>query len=177
MPRRAAARLAGAFAAALALSASLPAFGADPAPKTLAVLDIEVEGDMSDAARLPEWEARADLLRRTLKAELDAAGLYRVLDDAPAADLLADLRTRRGVHACEACILEVAQRLDSDRVLSARVFRMSNLVLTLHIDVRDGDTGAVVVRKILDFRGDNDHAWLKAGAYFVRWLGEEQGRR
>lgn len=156
---------------AVLLALAVPAAAAER--KSLVVLDAEMEGDLSDLARRGEWDARTALLTRTLKDGLNADGLYRVLDAAAAADLLAQLRARREVHACEACLIEVAERLGAERVLSAWVFRMSALILTLHVEIRDGKSGAVLVRKILDFRGDNDTAWLRAANYFVRWLRED----
>jgi len=156
---------------AVLLVLAVPAAAAER--KSLVVLDVEVEGDQSDASRRGELEARAALLTRTLKDGLNADGLYRVVDDGAAADLLARLRARREVHACEACLVEVAERLDAERVLSAWVFRMSALILALHVEIRDGKSGDVLIRKILDFRGDNDTAWLRAANYFVRWLRED----
>lgn len=159
------------IACAVLLGVAVPANAAGR--PSLVVLDAEVEGDMSDVARRSEWEARAALLTRTLKAGLDTDGLYHVLDDAAAADLLAQLRARREVHACEPCLTDVAARLGGERVLSAWVFRMSQLVLTLHVEIRDGTSGTVLIRKILDFRGDNDTAWVRAAGYFIRWLRED----
>lgn len=158
---------------AIALALWAGAAAADESRKSIVVFDVEVEGDLSDTTRRDEWAARAALLTRTLKSGLDADGLYRVLDDGAAADLLSRLSARRGVHACEACLIEVANRLGGERILSAWVFRMSALILALHVEIRDGASGEVLIRKVLDFRGDNDQAWLRAAAYFVRWLRED----
>ncbi|MGQ9366449.1 DUF2380 domain-containing protein [Azospirillum sp. ST 5-10] len=162
---------AGALAALVLFAAPAAGWAADP--RTLVVFDVEVEGDLTDASRRPEWTARAARLTEHLKTALAGPDLYRVVDDDDAADLLADLRTRRGVHACGPCLTEVAERLDAERILSAWVFRMSNLILTLTVELRDGRSGEPLARKVLDFRGDNDRAWLKAGDYFVRWLRED----
>lgn len=145
--------------------------------RSLVVAPVEVEGDTSDPSRAAEWAARAALLTGALKQELNAADLYRVVDDAAAADLLERNRQQREVHACTPCVVDLAGRLGAERVLSAWVFRVSNLILTLHLEVRDGATGEPVIRRNLDFRGDNDRSWLKAGSYFVRWLREDAPER
>jgi hypothetical protein len=42
--------------------------------------------------------------------------------------------------------------------------------MALWVDIRDADTGRPVVRKVLDFRGDNDRAWQRAALYLARQL-------
>jgi hypothetical protein len=42
--------------------------------------------------------------------------------------------------------------------------------MALWIDIRDADSGRPIVRKVLDFRGDNDKAWQRAGLYLVGQL-------
>ena len=53
-------------------------------------------------------------------------------------------------------------------MLSLRVFRMSNLVLSLQAILRDDDSGVVRYARTLDFRGDNDRSWLGAAGYLIR---------
>lgn len=154
------------------------AAAADEAPdaartRSLVVYGVEVEGDLSDTSRRAEWRARAAMLTDALRRGLDSPGLYDVLDAAPATDILDGLSDRSEVHACTECLLAVSRRLGADRILAPWVFRVSNLILALHLEVRDGGSGEILYRKSLDFRGDNDRAWLKAGDYFVRWLKED----
>lgn len=133
-------------------------------------MDAEIEGDLSDDSRRADWPRRLSVLVDTLGREIDKAGIYKVVDRAPAADLLAKLSDRREVHACVACLQDVGARVGADRVLSAWVFRFSALVLSLHVQLRDVKTGQIMFQRALDYRGDNDAAWARATAYFVREL-------
>jgi hypothetical protein len=45
---------------------------------------------------------------------------------------------------------------------------MSNLVLTLHVEIKDVASGRTVFRRALDFRGDNDMGWERAVLYLVK---------
>ena len=74
----------------------------------------------------------------------------------------------RKVYACDVCARSVAGAAAADRVLSLRVFRMSNLLLSLQAILRDGDSGAVRYARTLDFRGDNDQSWRRAADYLIR---------
>ena len=158
---------------------ALPVAGpvAEPLPR-LIVMEPEFDGDTSDVGRRAEWQARLGLLADRATAELSAQALYDVLDPAAAEAEFAKHRRRAGVHACDVCARGVARAADADRVLSLRVFRLSNLVLSLHGIVRDGRSGTVRYVRVLDFRGDNDRSWLRAADYLIRDLAKlPPGRR
>ena len=138
----------------------------------LIVMEPELDGDTSDASRRAEWQDRLDLLAERVSSELSAADLYDVLDPGPAEAEFAKHRHRAAVYACDVCARSVARATDADRVLSLRVFRLSNLILSLHAIVRDGPSGAVRYARVLDFRGDNDRSWLRAADYLIRDLSQ-----
>jgi hypothetical protein len=66
--------------------------------------------------------------------------------------------------------LDIAKRLNAQRVLTGWIFKMSTLIGTLHIRIEDVDTRRVVYRRDFDFRGDNERAWKRAADVFVRTL-------
>lgn len=139
-------------------------------PKKATVLDSELEGDLSDSARLPEWNARLAHLAAALRGDLAKNGLYQVAELDPAAASIAALRNRLNAHECPACLADVAKEAGAERIVDSWVFRMSNLVLTLHIEIRDGTDGRLLLRKAYDFKGDNDRAWEMAEAFAIRDL-------
>lgn len=145
----------------------LTPLGAEPLLR-LVVMEPEIDGDTSDASRRAEWDRRVALLSDRVTSEVSSRALYDVVDPAAAEAEFAQLRHRAGVFDCDVCALGVARVAQADRVLSLRVFRMSNLVLSLHALVRDGASGEVRYARVLDFRGDNDRAWLKAADYLIR---------
>lgn len=145
----------------------LTPLGAEPLLR-LVVMEPEIDGDTSDASRRAEWDRRVALLSDRVTSEVSSRALYDVVDPAAAEAEFAQLRHRAGVFDCDVCALGVARAAQADRVLSLRVFRMSNLVLSLHALVRDGASGEVRYARVLGFRGDNDRAWLKAADYLIR---------
>lgn len=68
----------------------------------------------------------------------------------------------------------MARQLNAEQILVPWVFRMSNLILTMHVEIRDTATGRIVVKKALDFRGDNDIAWTRAIEYLIRELKDRE---
>lgn len=139
-------------------------------PKKAAVMDAELEGDLGDSTRLPEWNARLARLTASLRGDLAKMGLYQVTELDPAAASLDALRNRLHVHGCPSCLADVAQEAGAERLLDSWVFRMSNLALTLHIEIRNGTDGRLLLRRAYDFKGDNDRAWEMAEAFAVRDL-------
>lgn len=143
---------------------------ADSAPLSdvpLAVLDLAYTGDTGDARRNDEWRARLAEMTIALREEIGRSGLYPLVDHGPIPALTDQWKTMPYLHACNGCELEIARRAGAGRVLVGWVFRMSNLVLTLHIEIRDAASGRTLVKRAYDFRGDNDTAWRRAIAYFI----------
>jgi Protein of unknown function (DUF2380) len=79
-------------------------------------------------------------------------------------------RERQYLHACNGCEIGFAREIGADRVLTGHVRKVSSLIMALWVDIKDAETGRPLVRKALDFRGDNDRAWQRATLYLVREL-------
>ena len=151
----------------LVVSGPIEASNEDERGKRLLIMDAELSGDLTDTTRAGEWPHRVAELTAALRQRVADEGLYTVVDNTPATDLLDRLKLRQNIHECGPCIKEVAERLGAERVLTAWVFRMSNLVLALHTVIWDPATGAVVMSRTLQFRGDNDFSWSRATDYFI----------
>jgi hypothetical protein len=81
-------------------------------------------------------------------------------------------RKRQYLHACNGCEIRFAREVGADRVLTGHVRKVSSLIMAMWIDIKDAETGRPVLRKVLDFRGDNDRAWQHAADYLARQLAE-----
>jgi hypothetical protein len=164
--------------ALLALAACLPfpalAAGPEEQGKTLVIMDVELDGDLDDPTRVDDWRRRLTTINAALRQDIAKTGLYTVVDATPAADLMNTLRQRKSAHECGPCLREVAQRLGAERVLTAWVYRMSNLVLTLHAIIWAPATDEIVMSRVLQFRGDNDYAWKRATDYLIHDVEEMQ---
>jgi hypothetical protein len=79
------------------------------------------------------------------------------------------------IHTCNQCEYDLAKTVNGDKVMVGWIYKMSILVLTLHIEVKDVESEKTLISKAYDFRGDNEKAWLRAAKYMVRDLGEMMG--
>jgi hypothetical protein len=160
------------------LGEAVYAADATAAPVRLAVLDLELTGDLGGPEFVAEHDARLRKESARLRQELAASGLYSVVDTAPAQALIDKLAgEHRYLHDCNGCDLEVGARLGADRVLVAWVDRVSGLILSLTYEIHDVRSGQIADRKSYDFRGDNDAAWTHAIVYMVKDLKSRGGRR
>lgn len=143
-----------------------PAAHASPL-KRLVVLDFELTGDAGGQRFTAEHPQRLKMIGAKLREELERNHLYDVIDDSAALSLLAEMNAQQNLHHCNGCELDLAKQLQADYILLPSVFRMSYLVLTLHVEIKDTSTGRIVMKKALDFRGDNDNGWLHAITYLI----------
>ncbi|WP_158046686.1 DUF3280 domain-containing protein [Skermanella pratensis] len=139
------------------------AFPAVAAPLPAAVFEIELI-DTSGEGRSPAQEQRIRATTEALRRELAETGLYAPLDLAPAADRIDD-------HlSCERCLLDIARDMGGRVAVMGKVNKISTLILSMDIVVRDLADGKVVARGTADIRGDNDRAWLRG----MEWLVEHR---
>ena len=155
----------------LALTASAPGPAA-AAPPRVVVLDFEQTGDLGDAGMIEQRRARMGRMAAELKRRLAASGVVEVVDDRPARDLIERLRGAQYLHRCNGCELDIARALSADAVLVPWLFRMSQLVVTLHVEMRDAATGDILMKRALDFRNDADESWSRTIDYLVRDMRE-----
>jgi hypothetical protein len=140
-------------------------------PPSLLVLNLELvdtSGEVTD--QQAEHDRRLAAVREILANGLAAREVYDVVDPASIQAEIDATRERQYLHACNGCEIRFARQVDADRVLTGHVRKVSSLVMALWVEVKDADSGRVVVRKVLDFRGDNDRAWQRAALYLVRAL-------
>jgi hypothetical protein len=99
-----------------------------------------------------------------LRELLRQAGLAPV-DLAPAR---ACIERARPLRSCNGCELEFARELGAGLVVSGMVHKVSNLILTVDIIIRDANTGVMLRSGRADIRGNTDESWLRGVAYVVR---------
>lgn len=90
---------------------------------------------------------------------------YELLDLAP---IQAQLDDVVNPAKCYGCDTRMAQQLDADFVLVGEVQKVSDLILTLNLQLRDAQTGALVKAGVVDIRGDTDENWMRGMRYILK---------
>ncbi|GAA0597156.1 DUF3280 domain-containing protein [Caenispirillum bisanense] len=150
-------------AAALALIAVLllPAAAEGAAQqRRVLVLDVELL-DTSGEGEAPQHPARLAAASRHLRDLLAEAGGLEVVTAAG--------ETPR-IRTCNGCELALARQAGADFVVTGLVRKVSTLILSITLTVRDAGSGAVVAEGVADIRGDTDRSWLRG----IGWLVEHR---
>lgn len=163
-------RIAWVFAFTI-LATLAPATAADEAD-TLVVLDYEFEGDAGDATMLAERTARMARMSDVLRTGVERTDRYRVIDSPRLRSDIERAGTIQYLHRCNGCELDIARAAGGRYVMIPWVFRMSQLVLTMHVEIKDVSTGKLVMKRALDFRNDTDASWAREIEYLVRDMRE-----
>jgi PQQ-dependent catabolism-associated CXXCW motif protein len=148
--------------------------GNDGRLPALAILDLELTGDLGGPEFEAEHAARLKTMSARLRQDLERTGMYRILDNSAAQSMIDTLRSQQSyLHDCNGCDLDVGHALHADLVFVAWVDRVSGLILSLTYEIHEVQTGQIAARKSFDFRGDNDNAWNHAIDYMVRDLAKK----
>lgn len=149
--------------------AAVGAAAADEVPEpTLAVLDFELidtslSGEMLGPSQAEQ--ARLALVTAHLRDLLARSGRYRIVDTGPAATAaLAKVR----LSGCPGCDTAIARDLGADLVVTGTVHKVSNLILSIKILMRDVASGALVKGASADIRGNTDRSWTRGVSWLVR---------
>jgi Protein of unknown function (DUF2380) len=164
---------------ALLVASAGAAHAEDIAPplKIAAVMEFELIDDMREfesAEVLNAETRRLALISDELRRELHQRALYRVVDNAPAADLIAGLTSLQELRECNGCEVEIGKVLGADVVIVGWVQKVSNLILNINLRASDARTGATLYAHSVDLRSNNDTSWLRGIHYIVNSVAEEQ---
>lgn len=160
---------------ALASSAAVPVWAGDLPRHRLAVLPVEIADNSGESGAADRHKAMLTGLTRVVNEQLAASGLFEVVPQERVAEAVAAENPGTYLRACNGCERDIAKRVGADRVMMVWIFKMSSLVLTLHVVIKDVATGDVVFAHAFDFRGDNEKAWQRAGKYMVATLARAHG--
>ena len=158
---------------AMLLTAAV-AFAEPASLRTIAILDFELIDDQQALAPATVEYERLNMISNQLREEFAKNRFYTVLDNTPAAALIKRYQSTQTLRACNGCELDIARSLHADRVLVAWVQKVSNLILNINIQIEDAASGAVLLNKSVDLRGNTDETWRRGISYMVRDMAEKQ---
>lgn len=143
---------------------------AEGAPQTLAVLPFEIHDTSGEAGSPTRYDAMLAALTQLVGEKIEAARLYRVVPQPRIDSAVADVNSGTFLRSCNGCELDIARRAGADAVLIGWFWKVSTLIGTLHVEIKDVASGRTVYVRVFDFRGDNEKAWRRAAEFMVGTL-------
>lgn len=155
------------FPLVAALCLALPASAQEWQGKTAAFfgvtfLDTSTEGSIN-GVRADET-ARVALIEDYITRALEAEGLT-VLDLAPVQE---ELDRTANPAKCNGCDLRMAERLGADYTVVSEVQKVSNLILSMNLYIKDTATGRQLRGQAVDIRGNTDDSWTRGIRYILK---------
>ncbi len=155
----------------LFLATLLCAAPAAAAPEErLAVLPFEITDNTPAPGAEARYRQRLEQLTRYVAHAIEEAGLYEAIPQERVERAVDEARLGTAIHDCNRCEIDLANAVEGDKVMTGWIYKMSLLILTLHIEITDVASQQTLISKAYDFRGDNEKAWLRAADYMVRDL-------
>ncbi len=135
--------------------------GATVAFLGITFIDTSTEGDHFGAR---EDEAqRTQMLEQTVAERMTAEG-FELVDLTPAEE---DLERISNPADCYGCDLRIAEKLGADYVLVGEVQKVSNLILSMNLVLRDVERKAALRALAVDIRSNTDESWARGMRYIL----------
>ena len=145
---------------------------------TLVMPDIDLLEDHPNPALEADNARRVEAVSQQLREGLAQAGLYRLVDPAPAQPTIDKLRaTYAHLYDCNGCAQTIGIAAGSDLVLMGWVQKVSELILNLNVELREVKTDRVLLNKSVDMRGNNDDSWMRAARFMLRDWSEKRAAK
>ncbi len=124
--------------------------------------DTSLEGEKNG----PQVAEQARLLRISdqVRNGMAESGKFAVVDIKP----VITAAHNSNLQACGGCDVDLAKQLEADIAVTGVVRKISTLVLSMIIYVRDARTGQLVTAASADFRGDTDESWSRTASFLLR---------
>ena len=132
----------------------------------VAVFQFELlHGDLVSGtpSRKQAEDTRRETITGRLREHLAKSG-FETVDTTPFAAQAA----AANLQSCGDCADDFARQLGADYAVTGVVFKVSELVLSMSVFVRDAATSRPLTSATVDLRGNTDEAWRRAIDYLYR---------
>lgn len=154
----------------LAGCATAPEIDEDATP--IVVFDLEVRDQSDPAYRGRPQERELELAQQTvewIRESLAAHEDFRLVDHGDALEASVAEHVSRGhIHGCVPCQLRVAEDLGAEEVFTGSVTKVSNLILSAHMQHYDAVNEQAFGGGSVDMRSNDLYAWQRAFSYLMR---------
>lgn len=134
------------------------------------VLDFEMLGDTSVVHLKKNDVQLMQKFSRVFRQQLKQQAVFDVIDDEKSLAVIEREGQQQFLHRCNGCELDLAKQLGAKQIIVPWIFRMSILIQTLVIEIRDVETGKLILKKPYNFRGNTEKAWEKTLLYAINDL-------
>jgi hypothetical protein len=126
------------------------------------LLDTSLQGEMK-GPQADEQRRLKDVTEQLRKGLADA-GKFVVLDISP----VNAAAHASNLQSCGGCDIQFAGKLGADLAITGVVQKVSALILSMNIYLRDTHTGQLIAAASADFRSNTDESWSRTMRHLLR---------
>ena len=134
------------------------------------VLDFEMLGDTSVEYLKQNDAVLMKKFSKVFREQLKQQAVFDVINDKESMAVIEQKGQQQFLHRCNGCELDLARELGARQVVVPWIFRTSILIQSLIIEIRDVETGQLILKRPSNFRGNTDKAWEKTLLYAINDL-------
>ncbi|MBH0238285.1 DUF3280 domain-containing protein [Methylobrevis sp. L22] len=137
--------------------------------KKVAIFDFELVDTSLDGEMLGTTDAefsRLAMIGDRLRAYYDEHADFTIIG----APEVATEGRKHNLQSCGQCDVKIAREAGADLAVTGVVQKVSNLILSLTIYVRDTESGEIVQMAGTDIRGNTDESW----GHGLRWMAKNR---
>ncbi|POF27986.1 uncharacterized protein DUF2380 [Roseibium marinum] len=128
----------------------------------LGFVDLSTEGAYN--GERDDETRRLVLLEQLVEKRFRDEGMVLV-DIAPVSEKLANISNPGNCYGCD---VRMAKTLGADFALAGAVHKISNLVISMNLFLRDAETGKVLRARAVDVRTNTDRSWSRGMNYILK---------
>nr|WP_282571279.1 DUF2380 domain-containing protein [Methylonatrum kenyense] len=164
--------------AALSLAWATSATAAEPTK--IAVLDASMTFGSVEQPITEHEQARLERFSSELRHALERSDNYELVDHADLQALTKQHVGGRRINSCDSCQARIGRDLGADRVIMPVADKMSELIMSLRVEIRNTETGEPVGVRSVRIAGNTDESWRRGRIAIHRdmdWPAPEEADR
>lgn len=159
----------GSLMAAMGL-AWVTAATAGETPK-VAVLDATMTFGSVEQPITEHEQVRLQRFSAELREAIDRADDYELVDHGELQALTEQHVGGRRINSCNSCQARIGKDLGADRVIMPVADKMSELIMSLRVEIRETETGTPINVKSVRIAGNTDESWRRGRIAIHRDMG------
>lgn len=137
----------------------------------VAVLDATMTFGSIEQPITEHERARLQRFSAELRDALDRADDYELVDHGELQALTEKHVGGRRINSCGSCQARIGKELGADRVLMPVADKMSELIMSLRVEIRETENGNPVGAKSVRIAGNTDESWRRGRIAIHRDMG------
>lgn len=130
-------------------------------PIKVAVLDATMTFGSIEQPITEHEKARLQRFSAELRDALDRSDRYELVDHGELEALTRQYVGGRRINSCSSCQANIGRDLGAERVMMPVADKMSELIMSLRVEVRETETGNAIDVKSVRIAGNTDESWRR----------------